>query len=497
MIPRSAPAGPPGASSLLPEALTARIERRLRSGRSPALTPRLFAALVTGKAVGAVTRRLGRGGGTSLPGMLARRIDPGILDTLVRAAGMPVVVITGSNGKTTTGRFAAALLRAEGVAVGTNAAGANLVQGVTSLAVSYADLRGRLPEGVIVAEVDEGALRQVVPELAPQAVLVLDLFRDQLDRFGELHAVADAIESVARSLPSDAAWIVNADDPLVASLAPGREGRRVTFGFELDRSTDRITRAADTIRCPRCRSDLVYSHVYLSHMGAYHCPGCGLTRPPIDVAVTALNSGGIGETQLTVRLLSTELELRVPQSGVHIGYDVAAALAVLVGLGIEPVHAPAAFAAVGPAFGRLELVQAGERRIILGFVKNPTSYNTTLGALASEGEPRQLLIAASNTPVDGEDFAWLWDVDFESAAPRVERVTVSGTRADELANRLKYAGVDHSLITIVAERRAALDAALAGVEPGGRLTILAGYTPTIELREEMRQRGWVGRLWEA
>jgi UDP-N-acetylmuramyl tripeptide synthase len=232
-------------------------------------------------------------------------------------------------------------------------------------------------------------------------------------------------------------------------------------------------------------------------MGAYRCPGCGFTRPPIDVAVTALNSAGLGETQLTVRLPSTELELRVPQSGVHIGYDVAAALAVLVGLGIEPVHAPAAFAAVGPAFGRLELVQAGERRIILGFVKNPTSYNTTLGALASEGEPRQLLIAASNTPVDGEDFAWLWDVDFESAAPRVERVTVSGTRADELANRLKYAGVDHSLITIVNERRAALDAALAGVEPGGRLTILAGYTPTIELREEMRQRGWVGRLWEA
>ena len=479
-----------------PRGVTSRIARWPPPGPRPDLTPRLFVALVAGKATGTATRWLGRGGGTSLPGMVARRVDPLVLDTLVRRTGMPVVLIAGSNGKTTTAHFAAALLRGEGIDVANNAAGANLVQGVTSLAVRFSDLHGHLPAGVLVAEVDEGALHQVVPELAPRAVVVLDLFRDQLDRYGELYAVADAIESVARSLPPEAAWIVNADDPLVSSLAPEREGRRVTFGFELDRSTDRLTRAADTIRCPRCRSDLFYDYVYLSHMGAYRCPGCGFARPPIDVAVTALEVAGVAETRLTVRLPSTELELRIPQSGVHIAYDAAAALAVLVGLEIEPVHARVSFAAVGPAFGRLELVQAGDRRIILGFVKNPTSYNTTLRALASEGEPRQLLIAASNTLVDGEDFAWLWDVDFESSAPRVERVTVSGTRADELANRLKYAGVDPSLMTLIDERTAALDAALARVEPGGRLTILAGYTPMNELREEMRRRGWVGRLWE-
>ncbi len=477
--------------------MTARIARRPPPGRPPSLSPRLFAALVAGKTAGTATRLLGRGGGTSLPGMVARRVDPAVLDTLVRRTGVPVVAITGSNGKTTTARFTSALLRGEGIAVSHNSAGANLVQGVTSLAVGFADLRGRLPDGVLVAEVDEGALPRVAPEMAPRALLVTDLFRDQLDRYGELYAVADAIESVARSLPPEAAWIVNADDPMVASLAPEREGRRVTFGFDLDRSTDRITRAADTIRCPRCRSDLVYDHVYLSHMGAYRCPGCGFTRPPLDVAVTALEVPGIAETRFTVRLPTGEQELQVPQSGVHIAYDAAAALAILVGLGVEPVHARASLASVGPAFGRLELIQAGDRRIILGFAKNPTSYNTTLRALASEGEPRQLLVAASNTLVDGEDFAWLWDVDFESAASRIERVTVSGTRADELANRLKYAGVDPGIMTVVGARPAALDAALAGLEPGGRLTILAGYTPTLELRDEMRRRGWVGPFWEA
>jgi UDP-N-acetylmuramyl tripeptide synthase len=477
--------------------MTARIERRYPPGRRVAPGLRLAAAVLAARAVGIITRRLGKGGGTSLPGKVARWVHPGVLDTLVRQSGMPVVVITGSNGKTTTARFTSALLRGEGIDVGANAAGANLVQGVTSLAVSRSDLHGRMHDGVLVAEVDEGTLAQVVPELAPQAVVVVDLFRDQLDRFGELHAVADAIEAVANSLAPEAAWIVNADDPLVGSLAPQREGRRVTFGFELDESTDRITRAADTIRCPRCRSDLTYDHVYLSHMGAWHCSACGLRRRPIDVAVTKLEIVAIGEMRLTVRLPTTELELRVKQSGVHVAYDVAAALAVLVGLGIDPIHAAPAIAAVRPAFGRLELVQAGDRQVILGFVKNPTSYNTTLRALATEAEPRHLLIAASNSLVDGEDFAWLWDVDFESVAAGVERVTVSGSRADELANRLKYAGVDPARMTVVEERPAALDAALAGVEATGRLTILAGYTPMIELREAMRRRGWVGPVWQS
>jgi UDP-N-acetylmuramyl tripeptide synthase len=430
--------------------------------------------------------------------MVARRVDPAVLDTIVGRRGVPVVAITGSNGKTTTARFTAALLRGEGHPVLHNSAGANLVQGVTSLAVSFSDLRGELPDGVLVVEVDEGALPIVAPELRPRAVLVTDLFRDQLDRFGELYAVADAIESVAATLPEDAAWIVNGDDPLVASVATETRARRITFGFELDRSTDRISRAADTIRCPRCRADLAYEHVYLSHMGAYRCPSCGFERPKLDVAVTALEVRGLAETACTIRTPEDELELTIPQAGTHIAYDAAAAVAILVGLGVRPVHARESLASVRPAFGRLEQIALPDgRRIVLAFAKNPTSFNTNLRALATEGEPRKLLVAVSNTLVDGEDFAWLWDVDFEAAAAGVERVTVSGLRADELANRLKYAGVEPARMTVIEDRPAALDDALAGVAPGETLTILAGYTPTIELREEMHRRGWVGRFWQA
>jgi UDP-N-acetylmuramyl tripeptide synthase len=474
--------------------MSSQIDRRA-PGPKTSLSFRTFLAVVAGKTAAHATRLAGRGGGTSITGMVARRVDPLVLERLVRDRGVPVVAITGSNGKTTTARFTAALLRGEGVTVSHNSAGANLIQGVTSLAVSYADLRGRLPDGVLVAEVDEGALPKVAPELAPRALLVTDLFRDQLDRFGEIYAVADAIESVAATLPAESALVVNADDPMVATLASERQGKRVTFGLAIERSTDRITRAADTIRCPKCRSDLEYRYVYLSHMGDYSCPKCGFARPKLDVAVTSLEVVGLDRTRMEIQTPVGKLVLEIPQSGVHIAYNAAGAIAILVGLGVSLEHAVKSLASVGPAFGRLEKIDADGRALILAFAKNPTSYNTTLRALATEEEPRQLLIAASNTLVDGEDFGWLWDVDFETMAPKVERAVVSGTRADELANRLKYAGVSSERLTIVEDRKAALDAALSGLPADRRLVVLTGYTPLIELRNEMTRRGWTGRYW--
>jgi UDP-N-acetylmuramyl tripeptide synthase len=474
--------------------MSTQIERRPMAAKT-SLSLRGILALAAGKSAARATRLIGRGGGTAITGMVARKVDPRILDHLVRVPGVPVVAITGSNGKTTTARFTAALLRGEGITVCHNSAGANLIQGVTSLAVSYADIRGRLPDGVLVAEVDEGALPQVAPETLPRALLITDLFRDQLDRFGEIYAVADAIESVAAALPEDAALVVNADDPMVATLADKRVGRRVTFGLAIKQSTDQITRAADTIRCPRCQADLKYKHVYLSHMGDYSCPSCHFTRPKLDVAVTALEVLGLDKTRCTIKTPSGSINLEIPQSGVHIAYDAAGAIAILVGLGIPLAHAAESMASVGPAFGRLEKIEADGKTVILAFAKNPTSYNTTLRALATEGEPKRLLIAASNTLVDGEDFGWLWDVDFESMAPKVERAIVSGTRADELANRLHYAGVPSDRLKVVEDRAEALTEAIAFMPLGSRLVVLSGYTPLIELRNEMRRRGWTGRYW--
>src|SRR6478736_1836957 len=420
-------------------------------------SPRLIAAIAAGKGLGKTSQLLGRGGGASLPGMVARRIDPQVLARLVAAQPVRAVGVTGSNGKTTTSRLAAALLRGEGQAVAHNSAGANLIQGVTSLAVNAATVSGTLPIDIFLAEVDEGALLQVAPEISLEVLVVTSLFRDQLDRFGEIYALAGAIESVAATLEPAATVIVNGDAPMVADMSRDRTGRRLTFGLEVSESFDRITGAADSIRCPRCRSDLQYDQVYLSHLGSYRCDNCGFGRPAPDNA--------------------------------------AAALAICHALNIPVPHASASLASVQPAFGRMEHVHAGGRDIVVAFAKNPTSFNTTLRTLDQAGEPRYLLTAFSNTLVDGEDFGWLWDVDLESIAERLQYVTVSGLRCDELATRLKYAGVPADRMTVVADRPAALDPALGTLPAGERLSIVSGYTPTIEFRQEMFRRGWVQRYW--
>jgi lipid II isoglutaminyl synthase (glutamine-hydrolysing) len=427
--------------------------------------------------------------------MVARRIYSTVLTDLVGAQDLPAVAITGSNGKTTTARFAAALLRAEGRHVVHNAAGANLQQGVTSMAVASATLAGTLSADVFLAEVDEFALLQVAREIKPTVLVVLDLFRDQLDRFGEIYTVARAIDSEARKLPAEATLVLNADDPMVAQMAPDGEARHVTFGFDVPQTLDRITSAADSIRCPICQVDLHYEHVYLSHLGAYRCDNCGLKRPALDVAVTAVAIDGIDRTRCTIRTPTDEVELTIPQAGVHVAYNAAAALATCYALGVPVRRAATSLATVHSAFGRMQRIDADGRELVLAFAKNPTSFNATLRTLRAADEPRYLLTSFSNTLIDGEDFGWLWDVNFESAAPYLERVTVTGLRSDELANRLKYAGIDPARIVVVADQRAALDEALATLPAGERLVVISGYTPTIELSEEMRRRGWVGRYW--
>jgi UDP-N-acetylmuramyl tripeptide synthase len=428
--------------------------------------------------------------------MIARRIHPGVLADLVGSQGIDSVAITGSNGKTTTARFAAALLRGEGVQVVHNAAGANLQQGVTTLAVNSATWHGQLPADIFLAEVDEGALIQVAPEIRPRVMVVLDIFRDQLDRFGEIYAVARAIESVAEELPSSSTLVVNADDPMVAQMLAEGAANRITFGFDVPESLDKITSAADTIRCPRCRVDLQYAHVYLSHLGAYRCTNCGLARPPLHIAVTDVKVEGLSATSCTIRTPDGEIALRIQQPGVHVAYNAAAAVAICYALGVPVPHAVTSLSSVRTAFGRMQQIQTGEHEIVLAFAKNPTSFNAMLRTLRAANEPRHLLSAFSNTLIDGEDFGWLWDVDFESAAPNIDRVTVSGLRGDELATRLKYAGVDPKQIVVVTDQKTALDEALAAVPPGQRLCVISGYTPTIQFHQQMHRRGWVERYWK-
>jgi lipid II isoglutaminyl synthase (glutamine-hydrolysing) len=474
------------------------------NGRAPlraGARARLAVALAAGKAAGTAAKVLRAGGGTSFPGSVARRIDPRVLQKVAAASDARKVVVTGSNGKTTTCRMLAALAHAGGLKVTQNRAGSNLRQGVISAAVRGTDLRGRMDAQLLLLEVDEGAVRLVAPDLRPDTFLVTNIFRDQLDRFGELYSMAKGLEDAIEALPASATVVLNGDDPLVASFAPAARAGRLYFGIEADTAGTRVPEhAADTIRCVRCQHPLTYRVVHFSHLGDYQCPECGNARPRLDVAVTAIRPSPEAGSEITVETPAGTVSLHVPLPGLHNVYNAAAALAAGVALSLPRPEGPAqarhAMAGLRPAFGRLEEIQAGERQVMLAFVKNPTSYNATMREVLQRPGGKHVLAAHSNTVVDGEDFAWLWDVDLELLVPQLESLTIGGTRAEEVALRFKYAGADPAAMQVLPDRLAALDTALTGTPPGESLYIFAGYTPMRELRSIMQRRAWVQPFWE-
>jgi len=463
----------------------------------PLSAARMALALSAGKLAGTTGRVLRVGGGTSLPGIIARRIDPDVLRKVVGHSTAKKVVVCGSNGKTTTCRMVAALSETSGRHVTQNRTGSNLLPGVTAVAVNGASLTGHLDADALVFEIDEATIRYAVPEIMPDVVVVNNIFRDQLDRYGELYSVARSLEEMIRQLPASATIVLNGDDPLVASFAPDAVAKRLYFGMETsDVGTQVPEHAADTIRCVKCQHDLTYEKVYISHLGAFRCPACGYARPRLDVAVTHVAAQALGPSQVSLRTPVGEISYQLSLPGLHNVYNSAGAIAAALAMGLDVEIAVKAFEEMRPAFGRLEEIKAGDKRIILAFVKNPISYNTTLRAILQQPGKKHLLSAHSNAVTDGEDFAWLWDIDLEELTPQLSTLVTSGTKADELAMRFKYAGVAEDAITVIPDRQAALDSALAQVAPGDTLYVLAGYTPLHELRRIMQRRGWVPPFWE-
>jgi UDP-N-acetylmuramyl tripeptide synthase len=467
--------------------------------RSPLRQARLALAICAGKLVGTAGRILGIGGGTSLPGMVARRIEPDVLKAVMTGSAAKKIVITGSNGKTTTSRMIAEMAKESGHRLSHNRSGSNLLQGVTSVAVNFANVFGKLESDVLVFEIDEGTMQHVIPEIQPDVVVITNIFRDQLDRFGELYAVARSLDQVLEGLPETSTIVLNGNDPQVANFGLNARAKRVFFGLNTTEiGTPVPDQSADVIRCIHCQEDLEYKVAYLSHLGLYRCPNCGYTLPQLDIAATSvtLASDGKGPTHATLSTPEGELEVEIPLPGVHNVYNAAAAVGAALAAGFPKQKLPTALAKLQPAFGRLEEIKAGDQTIYLAFVKNPTSFNLIMRLIMQHPGDKHVLLAASHTVVDGEDFSWLWDIELEEMAPKVVDAICSGNKPEELAMRLKYAEVPSERIRMIEDREQALDAALKNAGPGGTLYVLATYSPTQELRRIMQKRGWVKHFWE-
>ena len=446
---------------------------------------RLAAEIAAARAVAALSRLLGRGAGMTMPGKLLSKLDPGAIDRLAARLPLGTAVVSATNGKTTTAAMVAEILRPR-VRLAHNRSGANLVSGVAStlLAAGGSEL------GLL--EVDEAALPEVMRRVRPRAVLLGNLFRDQLDRYGELELIAERWREATAALPEETITVVNGDDPQVGSLPAA-----VHYGLD-DPSVARpaLQHAADSKYCIRCGTPYDYAAAYVGHLGDYRCPNCGHARPALDVCARALELAGLERAafDLVTPAGTRRVELALP--GLYNVYNAVGAAALAQALGASLDEIVAGLGRFSAAFGRFERIAVGDKRLLLLLIKNPAGANEAIRTLV-EGRPPQVAVVALNDAIaDGRDVSWIWDVDFEPLLDGVDRLVASGDRAAELALRCKYGGLDESAIEVEPDLRRALDRGLELTPAGGELVVLPTYTAMLALQRIVAERGLAKRYWE-
>lgn len=460
------------------------------------LSPAMFIA----RAAGALSRLRG-GGGTSVPGRVLSTLAPAAISELSARLAKGAVIISATNGKTTTAAMASAMLQRSGISLVHNSAGANMAGGVASTLLSAARKGGGIDGELGIFEVDEAWLASLTCELRPRAILLGNLFRDQLDRYGELETIAERwAKTVSEGPGGQAALVLNADDPMVADLGRdrARSGPVIYFGIEDEGvALDGMAHAADAKRCRRCGAPYSFERVYLGHLGIYSCPSCGQRRPTPEVCASEIELRGVDSCAFTVRTRAGTARVQLPIPGLYNVYNAlaAAALGTVLGLSVEEIAR--SLSETQPAFGRAERLEVEGRELRILLVKNPAGANEVLRTLALEPGELDLLCVLNDRIADGRDVSWIWDADFEALAGRVRKVTCAGTRAPELALRLKYAGIDAGRICIEGTLERALLGALRDRPSGDGtpLYALPTYTAMLSLRELLVKRGDVAERW--
>jgi UDP-N-acetylmuramyl tripeptide synthase len=449
----------------------------------------LAAEIAAARGVAALSRLVGTGGGTTVPGKLLSKLDPGAIDRLAARLPAGTAVVSATNGKTTTSAMAAEILGPR-FRLAHNRSGANLVSGVAStlLASGGAEL------GLL--EVDEAALPEVIRRVDPRAVCLGNLFRDQLDRYGELELVAARWRDAVASLDEASALVVNGDDPQLGALVTEH---RLTTVYGLD--DPRVARpalqhAADSKFCVRCGTPYDYTAVYVGHLGDYRCPACGHARPALDVAARSIALAGLDRASFDLVAPGGTRRIELALPGLYNVYNALGAAALARALGASLDEIAAGLGRFSAAFGRFERIPVGDKRILLLLIKNPAGANEAVRTLVDGGAPRVAVVALNDAIADGRDVSWIWDVDFEPLLDGLDRVVATGDRAAELALRFAYGGLGESSIEVEPSLERALDRGLQLTPAGGELVVLPTYTAMLGLQRIVAGRGLTKPYWE-
>ncbi len=457
------------------------------------LAPKLALA----RAVGAVSRLRG-GGASSAPGKVLMRLDPGAIEQLGARLPRGSVLVSATNGKTTTCALLAGILEHAGISLVNNRSGANMAGGIASTLLAAARPRGSIDGQLGLFEVDELWLDSLAAELHPRAILLGNLFRDQLDRYGELETIAERWAAAVRTGPAcQATLVLNGDDPVLADLGRERDAPVVYFGVEDDSlALAGMSHAADAKHCRRCGAPYVFDAVYLGHLGHYHCASCGQSRPTPTVLARHVNLLGVNSARFTLQAPAGTADVSLSLPGLYNVYNALAAAALATALDVGLPEIVAGLQQTKAAFGRAETVHLDGRELRILLVKNPAGANEVLRTLALEPGEHDLLGVLNDRIADGRDVSWIWDADFELLAGRVRRATCSGSRAPELALRLKYAGIDPARIHVQADLpRALREASADRSDPQTPLYALPTYTAMLALRELLVARGEASSAW--
>ena len=451
---------------------------------------RLEFEIALARAAGRLSRLAGRGGGTTLPGKILATIDPRALGTLAQRLPLGSALISATNGKTTTAAITAEILSGR-IRLAHNRAGANLVSGVASALLAARDAELGL------FEVDEGAFPEVARRVRPHAVCLGNLFRDQLDRYGELELVAERWRTAVAELDPAASAVVNADDPLLADIARVRPNV-LRFGLD-DPSVarERLPHAADSKYCRTCGAPYAYRAAYVGHLGDYVCPNCHDRRPKLDVAARSIELSGLESVAFDLVAPGGTRRVSLPLPGLYNVYNALAASSLALVLGASLDEIEAGLGRFRAAFGRFERIPSGDKSVLLLLIKNPAGANEVVRTLVSGGGPKLAIVALNDNIADGRDVSWIWDVDFEPLGEAIERLVATGGRAHELALRFKYGGVSPDRIEVIPDLERALDRGLELTPAGAELVVLPTYTAMLALRRIAAERGLVRPYWEA
>ncbi len=457
-----------------------------------------MAAVLLGKLTAALMRMLQRGG-TALPGLIATAIDSDILKKAAPHFTNAVILVTGTNGKTTVANLIGNIVKTAGYSWLHNHAGSNLERGIVSTLLKSVPISGKPGTDIDfgIFECDEGALLNVAPQFDHPILLFNNLFRDQLDRYGEVEAVRQSWINLIRNLKNDPTIILNADDPGIRSLGDhiGNRDNVLYFGIcdgytPGQAETDALYYASDFVRCPVCGEELAYSAKFFSHLGDYRCGNCGFTRPARDICLNDIHGN-----ELEIRLPGGLARIETPLRGLFNAYNVLAATAASLTAGVDLHAIKHGVKRFTPVFGRQERVEFRGKTLIISLVKNPAGFTEVLKSLFQDETEITAAFVLNDNIADGMDVSWIWDVDLTPLKHKTATVIVGGTRAYDMAIRLKYEEIsDPNQFIVCGTPACVLDSAAR--QPTPRIYLFLTYTALLGLEHELSKRGYK-KYWEA